>query len=107
MIVKWDPERVAHVKSRSARYPGALDLRLSWLEESCADRHAMVEESEQDILRVVGYSAAAGFLITVIVECAGAEYWGSPSRGSPCWGITAWKTTGRDRRNYWEAHHAD
>jgi len=48
-------------------------------------------------VRIVGYSPAAGFLITVIAARIEGELWG----------VTAWKTTGAERRTYQEAHDDD
>lgn len=45
----------------------------------------------------MGYSPAAGFVITVIAARIGGELWG----------VTAWKTTGAERRTYQEAHDDD
>lgn len=45
-------------------------------------------------VRIVRYSPAAGFVLTVIAIRLDAELWG----------VTAWKTIGAERRNYQEAH---
>jgi hypothetical protein len=49
--------------------------------------------SKTGAVRIVGYSPTAGFVITVIALPLGDELWG----------VTAWKTTGAERRNYQEA----
>lgn len=43
-------------------------------------------------VRIVGYSPTAGFVITVIAAHIDGELWG----------VTAWKTTGSERRAYLE-----
>ena len=88
----WDEEDSEHVRSRSARYPGATDIEPAWTLEAAADPHRLVRDpdprSRAGYTRIIGYSPGAGFVLTVIVD---------PYDGS---GVTAWKTSGADLRDY-------
>jgi hypothetical protein len=70
-------------------------------DEAVADPRAVVSDpdpkSHTGAIRIVGYSAAAGFVLTVIAARIDGELWG----------VTAWKTTGIERRSYQEAHDDD
>ena len=81
---------VAHIRSRSARYPGAKDIEPDWTLEAAADPHRVVQDpdpkSRAAYIRITGYSPGAGFMVTVIVD---PEDWS---------GVTAWKTRGGDLR---------
>lgn len=88
----WDDEAVAHVRSRSARYPGAEDIEPDWTFEAADDPYTVVRDpgpkSQVGYTRIIGYSPAAGFVLTVIVD---------PEDRS---GVTAWKTRGADQRDH-------
>ncbi len=90
----WDEEDGEHIRSRSARYPGASDVELAWTLEAAADAHRLVRDpdprSRAGYTRIVGFSPGAGFVLTVILD---------PFDGS---GVTAWKTSGADLRIYLE-----
>ena len=90
----WDEEDAAHIRTRSARYPGAIDVEPAWTLEAAADSHLVVHDpdprSRDGYTRIIGYSPSAGFVLTVIVD---------PEDGS---GVTAWKTRGADLREYLE-----
>ncbi len=68
----WDHEDAAHIRSRSARYPGATDIEPDWTIEAAADPHRVVRDldpnSRMSYTRIVGYSPGAGFVLTVIVD---------------------------------------
>jgi hypothetical protein len=94
----WDDEDAAHIRSRSVRYPGAEDIEPGWTLEAAADPHRVVRDpdpsSRAGYIRIIGYSSAAGFVLTVIVD---PEDWS---------GVTAWKTRGADLRDYLEGKEA-
>lgn len=100
MTVWWDPERVVHIATPPERYPCSVSIPVEWAEDATDDPVAIVSDpdprSGPPIVRIVGYSSTAGFVITVVCERKGGELWG----------VTAWKTSGRERRTYWEAAHA-
>ncbi|WP_236789969.1 hypothetical protein [Amycolatopsis sp. GM8] len=90
----WDDEDARHIRYRSTRYPGAADLEPAWTLEAAEDPQCVVRDpdpkSRVGYTRIIGYSASAGFVLTVIVD---------PEDNS---GVTAWKTRGADLRDYLE-----
>lgn len=94
----WDDEDAAHIRSRSARYPGADDMEPDWTLEAAADPHRVVRDpdpkSRVGYIRIIGYSSSAGFVLTVIVD---------PADWS---GVTAWRARGGDLREYLESKEA-
>lgn len=88
----WDEEDVAHIRSRSTRYAGAVDIEPEWTVQAAADPARVVRDpdprSRAAYIRLIGYSSAAGFVLTVIID---------PDDLS---GVTAWKTRGADLRDY-------
>ncbi len=90
----WDDEDAEHIRTRSARYPGADDIEPDWTLEAADDVHRIVREpdprSRAGYVRIIGRSSTAGFVLTVIVD---------PLDWS---GVTAWKTSGADLRAYLE-----
>lgn len=96
-VVHWTEVDAEYIGTRSRRYPAAADTAVEWVDEAVADVNALIldpdSRSRRGSVRVVGYSAGAGFVITVIVDRVGDELWGN----------NAWKTSGRDRRAYREA----
>lgn len=91
-LLWWDDEDAAHILSRSTRYPGAQDIEPAWTLEAATDPHRIVREpdprSRSGHVRIIGYSTAAGLVLTIIVD---------PRDHS---GVTAWKTRGVDLRHY-------
>src|SRR3954454_4927484 len=87
-------EDAENIRHRSSRYPGATDLEPAWTLEAAADPHRVIRapdpKSGVGYTRIIGYSASAGFVLTMIVD---------PEDNS---GVTAWKTRGADLRDYLE-----
>jgi len=100
-VVRWTQARREHIATRSYRYPDAIDIDVAWATEAVADPQARTSDpdpqSHTGAVRIVGYSPAAGFVVTVIAARIEGELWG----------VTAWKTTGAERRTYQEAHDDD
>lgn len=99
--VTWTAGQAEHVRTRSSRYPGAVDLEPEWATEAVMDpkrRFGLDPASKTgEGIRVVGRSATSGQVLTVILI---------PEEHPPmgAWlGVTAWVTKGRDLRDY-EAH---
>jgi hypothetical protein len=88
----WDDDDAEHIRTRSSRYPGAIDVEPAWTLEAAGDPHRIVRapdpRSDAGYTRVVGYSPTAGFVLTVIID---------PDDDS---GVSAWKTRGADLRAY-------
>jgi len=101
VVVRWSQARAEHIATRSQRYSDAIDIDVVWATEAAADPHATTSDpdprSRTSAIRIVGYSPAAGFVVTVIAARIEGELWG----------VTAWKTTGAERRTYQEAHDGD
>lgn len=99
--ITWTAGQAEHVRTRSSRYPGAVNLEPEWATEAAMDpkrRFGLDPASKTgEGLRVVGRSAAAARVLTVILI---------PDEHPPtgAWlGVTAWVTKGRDLRDY-EGH---
>lgn len=99
--VTWTAGQAEHVRTRSSRYPGAVNLEPEWATEAVMDpkrRFGLDPASKTgEGIRVVGRSATSGQVLTVILI---------PEEHPPmgAWlGVTAWVTKGRDLRDY-EAH---
>ena len=62
--------RMPSTSGTSSRYPGAMDLEPAWTLEAAADPRRIVLDSDPKsrtgAVRIVGYWASAGFVITVI-----------------------------------------
>ena len=88
----WDIEDAEHIRTRSARYPGAVDLEPAWTLEAAADPDSLVRQpdpkSRAGYTRSIGLSPSAGAVLTVIID---------PHDGS---GVTAWIARGADLRHY-------
>jgi hypothetical protein len=76
----------------ATRYPGATDLEPTWTLEAVADPRRVVldpdPKSRTGAVRIIGYSASAGFVVTIIAT------------GGARPGVTAWKSSGADLRDY-------
>lgn len=99
--VRWTKARAEHMATRSDRYPDATDIEVQWTQEAVADARAVISDpdprSRTGAVRIVGYSPAAGFVITVITR----------RLDDGLWGVTAWKTGGAERREYYEEAQGD
>jgi hypothetical protein len=88
----WRDEDAEYIRHRSSRYPGATDLEPAWTLEAAADPRCIVldpdPKSRTGAVRIIGYSASAGFVITIIAT------------GGARAGVTAWKSSGADLRDY-------
>lgn len=88
----WRDEDAEYIRHRSDRYPGATNIEPDWTLEAAADPHRIVHDpdpkSRTGAIRIVGYSPGAGFVITVIAT------------GGTHAGVTAWKSSGIDLRDY-------
>ena len=67
-------------------------LKPAWTLEAAADPRRIVlnpdPKSRTGAVRIIGYSASAGFVITIIAT------------GGARAGVTAWKSSGADLRDY-------
>lgn len=90
----WDDADAEHIRRRSDRYSGAVNIEPAWTLEAAADPRRVVRDpdpkSHLGAVRIIGYSPSAGCVLTVIKDPV--------DHG----GITAWKARGADLRDYLE-----
>lgn len=90
----WRDEDADYIRRRSDRYPGATNIDVTWTLEAAADPRRVVHDpdpkSRSGAVRIIGYSPNAGFVITIIAT------------GTTHAGVTAWKSSGADLRDYEE-----
>ena len=101
--VKWDNEAARHIRTRSQRYTGSLDIEPEWATEAANDPDRLVDEPDPhsahpNSVRIVGYSPTAQMVISVVAL--------RDDRGV-LHGASAWKTTGAPRRQYLEGRGDD
>jgi hypothetical protein len=85
--------RRLHLHPPSQRpLPGASNLNVDWTLEAAADprsvEHDPDPKNRSGAVRIIGYSPSAGFVITIIAT------------GTTHAGVTAWKSSGADLRDY-------
>lgn len=69
--IEWDDDAAHHIRTRSLRYPDAVDIEPDWTVEAVNDPDRIVDEPDPlsthaDSVRVVGYSLSAAMVITVV-----------------------------------------
>jgi len=94
----WADEDADYIRSRSTRYPGAVNIEPGWTQEVMADQH-LVELSPYPASRVrasgfIGYSPSCGRVLVVIAyrDLDGELH-----------GLNAWPASGRDLVTYRKA----
>lgn len=95
MLITWTKEAAAHIRTRSHRYPGAVDIEPAWTEEVVGDPEALWFEPDPKSsgglgIRIVGYSTSADLVLTVIAY----------RRAWQLRGATAYVASGSDLREY-------
>jgi hypothetical protein len=88
----WRDADADYIRRRADRYPGATNIEPEWTLDAAADPWRIVRDpdpkSRSGAIRIIGYSPTAGFVITVIAT------------GGAHAGVTAWKSSGTDLRDY-------
>src|SRR4051812_45241648 len=90
--------RDVYIRTRSERRPGDTGIQPEWADEAAVDPMAQVIDPDPASrsgrsTRVIGYSAAADMVITVILLTdEGITY-----------GVNAWRANASDEREYWES----
>jgi hypothetical protein len=96
-ILDWS-ERGEYIRTRSSRKgPSEFDVEPEWATEAVMEPNRLLgsgRSQSAETVRVVGYSPAAGQLLTVVL--LGKQ---EPVRGE-WWGVNAWKANDRDERDY-------
>jgi hypothetical protein len=93
----WDAEDADYIRSRSSRYPAALDIEPEWTQEVMTDER-MVEFAPYPNSRVrasgfIGWSTSAGRVLVVIAY---------QDLDGDLHGMNAWPASGRDLATYRE-----
>jgi len=93
----WAEEDATYIRTRSTRYPGALDIEPDWTLEVLADER-LVELSPYPTSRVgalgfIGFAPSAGRVLVVIAY---------RDLDSDLHGMNAWPASGRDLSTYLE-----
>jgi hypothetical protein len=101
--IEWDPTAAEHIRTRSTRYAGAVDIDPAWTSQVVIDPDRLVDEPDPrsahvNSVRVVGYSLTAGMVITVVAL---------RDRDGVLHGASAWKTRGAPWRQYMEGRGDD
>ncbi|HVX43247.1 MAG TPA: transposase [Mycobacteriales bacterium] len=96
--IEWDAKSADHIRTRSDRYEGAIDVAPEWTAEVVVDPDRLVDEPDPNSahansVRIVGYSFSAQMVITVVAL---------RDRYGGLHGASAWKTTGVALRQYLE-----
>ena len=83
--VTWTAGQAEHVRTRSSRYPGAVNLEPEWATEAVMDpkrRFGLDPASKTgEGIRVVGRSATSGQVLTVILIPEEHPPYGGLARG--------------------------
>lgn len=94
-MIHWSADGISYIGSRSARYPGAIDLEPDWTQEVLSDPDLIAFEpdpkSRIGASRFIGESPAAGLVLVVI---------GFRDLDGDLHGINAWPATGVDLALY-------
>ncbi|WP_206074564.1 hypothetical protein [Antribacter gilvus] len=98
-VPNWQ-HRADYIRTRSTRKEsaGETNIEPKWANEAFADVDAVVFSPDPASTkglsdRTIGWSASAGFLITVITVREAGKLWGA----------NAWKSSDTDRRHYQRA----
>lgn len=93
--ISWLEVDAEYIRTRSSRYPGAVDIEVEWTREALRDINLKRAEPDPksirgSTIRFVGFSSSAGRLLVVI---------GAVDDGT-LYGYNAWPATGADRHWY-------
>ncbi|HEY9413365.1 MAG TPA: hypothetical protein VIQ30_01290 [Pseudonocardia sp.] len=86
--IEWDEDAAHHIRTRSERYPDAVDIEPDRIVDE-PDPHSAHANS----VRVVGYSPSASLVVTVVAL---------RDQHGVLHGATAWRSNSKQRRQYQE-----
>ena len=93
--INWSADGANYIRSRSVRYPGAVDIEPEWTQEVLADPDLIAFEpdpkSRMGASRYIGESPSAGTVLVVIAY---------RDLDRDLHGINAWPATGADLAVY-------
>lgn len=94
-LINWSADGIDYISSRSARYPGAVDIEPAWTQEVFGDPELIAFEpdpkSRVGAARFIGESQMAGVVLVVVAfrDLDGDLH-----------GINAWPASGADLAIY-------
>jgi len=96
--IEWVEDAAHHIRTRSERYPDAVDIEPDWTAEAVNDPDRIVDEPDPhsahaNSVRVVGYSPSASLVVTVVAL---------RDQHGVLHGATAWRSNSKQRRQYQE-----
>jgi hypothetical protein len=96
--IEWDEDAAHHIRTRSERYPDAVDIEPDWTAEAVNDPDRIVDEPDPhsahaNSVRVVDYSPSASLVVTVVAL---------RDQHGVLHGATAWRSNSKQRRQYQE-----
>lgn len=97
MRIEWSSEDVAYIRTRSQRYPGALDIEVGWAQQVVAEPQLVqvtpYPRSRTGASAFIGFSTSAKRVLVVIAYQDLEGDWH---------GMNAWPASGRDLAAYLE-----
>jgi hypothetical protein len=92
--LRWAAEDAGYIRSRSRRYPGAVDIEPEWAQEAMDDPELVAFEpdpkSRIGAARFIGESTSSGLIVVIAYrDLDGILH-----------GVNAWPATGADRNVY-------
>lgn len=95
VVIEWDAEDVTYIRTRSARYPGAMDIEPDWTREVLTDAR-LVEITPYPASRMrasafIGWSLSAQRVLLVVAY---------RDLDGDLHGMNAWPASGRDLVTY-------
>lgn len=92
---EWATDDAQYIRTRSERYPGALDIELEWTQEVLTDDQLLeldpYPRSRIGATGFVGWSPSAGRILVVIAY---------RDLDGDLHGLNAWPASGRDLAEY-------
>lgn len=94
-LIDWT-HRAEYIRTRTARKssPREFDVEPEWATQAAMDPDALVGLGSGDSIRVVGWSEAAGRVLTVVLV-------GKEIEAGEWWGANAWASNRSEQRKYW------
>lgn len=95
--VEWDEESAHHIRTRSTRYPDAINIEPAWTDEVIHDFDCLVEDPDPHSIRTssvrfTGWSVTARMVLTVVAR--------RDRLTDTLYGRSAWKASGAALRRY-------
>lgn len=94
-LIDWT-HRAEYIRTRTARKgsAGEFNVEPEWATQAATDPTALIGVGSGDSIRVVGWSEAAGRVLTVLLV-------GKELDAGEWWGANAWASNKSEQRQYW------